>query len=257
MAFNLYSSNRMELLVEYLAMVLDQEKLPPLDSEIIIVQSQGMARFLALELAQRNRVWANGAFPFPNGFLQDLLTEVLDEELSLKKWQRGALAWRIFDVLPSLLTESSFAVLADYCQTPEKSFQLSQQISDLFDQYVLYRPEMIADWSQGNDSSWQAMLWRRLVTDIDQPHRADLFARVLATLSGNVKADLPRRISLFGISSMAPQMLNVFAALGRHVQVNLFFLNPCQEEWSQIMTRASITKAELVTEQDKEEQHLD
>lgn len=258
MAFNLYSSNRMELLVEYLSVVLEQEKLPPLDSEVIIVQSQGMARFLAMELAQRNRVWAGGAFPFPNGFLQDLFGQILGEEIALERWQRGALSWRIFDVLPSLLGEPPFAVLAEYCQSSEKSFQLSQQISDLFDQYILYRPEMIHDWSQGEGSGWQPLLWRRLAADITQPHRADLFARVLATLSGDdLTADLPRRIALFGISSMAPQMINVFAALGRHIQVNLFFLNPCQEEWSQIMTRASITKTELATGQGKEEQYLD
>jgi exodeoxyribonuclease V gamma subunit len=257
MALQLYNSNRMELLVEYLSLVLDQEKLHPLNPEIIIVQSQGMARFLALELAQRNRVWANGVFPFPNGFLEDIFGQILGEEIALQKWQRGSLAWRIFNVLPSLLGESSFAVPAAYCQSPEKSFQLSQQISDLFDQYVLYRPEMIRAWTQGQDSSWQPVLWRRLAADIAQPHRADLFARVLAALSTDFSGTLPPRISLFGISSMAPQMIDLFAALGDHTQVNLFFLNPCQEEWSQIMTRSAITKAELVTGQEKEEQYLD
>lgn len=257
MTLNLYTSNRMEVLVEYLTMVLDQEKLPPLDSEIIIVQSQGMARFLAMELAQRRGVWAGGSFPFPNAFLQDMFVRILGEDISQESWQRGSLAWRIFATLPSLLPEPGFEVLRSYCQTPEKSFQLSQQVSDLFDQYVLYRPEMIQQWSQGNDPSWQAILWRQLIKDIDEPHRAELFAMVLKRLSEGVSANLPKRIALFGLSSMAPVLIELFAALGKHIKVNVFLLNPCQVEWSQIMTHGAITKAELATGQDKETQFLE
>ncbi|MDA3786320.1 MAG: exodeoxyribonuclease V subunit gamma, partial [Deltaproteobacteria bacterium] len=63
MSFTIYTSNRMELLVEYLAQVLRRQPLPPLVPETVVVQSQGMARWLAMELARRYGVWANGSFP--------------------------------------------------------------------------------------------------------------------------------------------------------------------------------------------------
>ena len=257
MTLNLYTSNRMELLVEYLSNVLGQDKLPPLESEIIIVQSQGMARFLAMELATRNGVWAGGGFPFPNAFLQDMFGCILGAEISLDSWHRGVLSWRIFALLPSLLAEPAFEVPRSYCQTPEKTFQLSQQVSDLFDQYVLYRPEMIQQWSQGHDQTWQAVLWRQLIKESDEPHRAQLFSMVLKQLLKGIPDRLPKRIALFGLSSMAPVLIDLFAALAKHIEVNVFFLNPCQVEWSQIMTHGAITKIELATGQDKEAQFLE
>ena len=257
MAFNVYTSNRMELLVEYLSMVLEQKKLPPLESEIIIVQSQGMARFLSMELARRKRVWAGGSFPFPNAFFQDIFERTLGHPVSQEKWQRGALMWRIYTLLPSLLAKPEFAVLALYCQTPEKMFQLSQQVSHLFDQYMLGRPEMIQKWSKGEDLSWQAILWRCILEDIQQPDLTTQFVSVLAKLNENVVEDLPERVFLFGLSSMPPLMIDVFAALSAHIEVNVFFLNPCQVEWSQIMTSSTITKIEIVTGQDRETQFLE
>lgn len=257
MPLNLYTSNRMELLVEYLSHVLDQNKLSPLESEVIIVQSQGMARFLAMELAQRSGVWAGGGFPFPNAFLQDVFALVLEGETTGEAWQRSPLAWRIFTLLPSLLTTPGFEVLESYCQTPTKTFQLSQQVADLFDQYVLYRSEMIRDWTAGKDQGWQAVLWRRLLNEIASPHRADQFDAVLKKIGRGFSGKLPKRIALFGISSMAPRIIDLFAALGAHIEVNVFFLNPCEEEWSEIMAAGSITRTELTTGVDRGESFLE
>ena len=49
----LYTGNRLEILADNIAEVLDSEPLPPLEKEIILIQSRGMARWLALETAGR------------------------------------------------------------------------------------------------------------------------------------------------------------------------------------------------------------
>ncbi len=257
MTLKLHTSNRMEVLVQGLSQVVSLEKLPPLESEVIIVQSQGLARFLSMELANQHGVWAGGEFPFPNAFLQDLFGRVLAEDIGAKGWQRGPLAWRIYTLLPSLLSQPDFEVVASFCATPEKRFGLSLQVSDLFDQYVLYRPEMIARWSLGEDASWQAVLWRRLEKDIVRPHRADLFATVIRQLAKKAELQLPKRVILFGLSSMPPIMIEVFSALATRIDVHIFFLNPCQHEWSHIMTSGAITRVELATGQGREEQFLE
>lgn len=257
MTLKLHTSNRMEVLVKGLSKVVSLEKLPPLESEVIVVQSQGLARFLSMELANQHGVWAGGEFPFPNAFLQNLFSRVLGEDISGKGWQRGPLAWRIYTLLPLLLSQPGFEVVASFCATPEKQFGLSLQVSDLFDQYVLYRPEMITRWSLGEDASWQAVLWRRLEKDIAAPHRAELFANVIRQLAKKAELQLPKRVILFGLSSMPPLMIEVFSALAAHIDVHIFFLNPCQHEWSHIMTSGAITRVELATGQGREEQFLE
>ncbi|MBU0680007.1 MAG: exodeoxyribonuclease V subunit gamma [Proteobacteria bacterium] len=258
MSFTIYTSNRMELLVEYLAQVLRAQPLPPLVAETVVVQSQGMARWLAMELATRYGVWANGSFPFPNAFLRQIFAQVLGEELVLEKWQRPVLVWRIMELLPDLCRNEAFSQVAVYISTPLKTYQLAVAMADLFDQYVIYRPDFIRDWEAGGDGGWQAMLWRRLRADIDQPHRADLFERSLGLLNSDdcCLGFLPPRVSLFGISSMPPSHLEILHALGRHAEVNIFFLNPCDKEWGDIIPEATISRLERTTGLDRDAQFL-
>ena len=69
---NLHTSNRLEALLEDLAAVV-REPLPSVfQAEIIVVQSLGMGRWLALELAKGQGICANVQFPFPGRFLSDV-----------------------------------------------------------------------------------------------------------------------------------------------------------------------------------------
>lgn len=259
MSFTLYTSNRMELLVEYLAQVINRQPLPPLVPETVVVQSQGMARWLAMELAQRSGVWANGSFPFPNAFLAEVFGQVLGGEEVLDAWQRPVLAWRIMALLPGLCKEDAFSQVAAYATSPLKAYQLSAALADLFDQYVVYRPELIADWEAGGEAGfWQAILWRRLSADIDKPHRAELFGRCLARLQDEQcnLGTLPLRVSIFGISSMPARHLEILQALGGHAEVNVFFLNPCEKEWGDIIPEGVISRMERASGLDRESQFL-
>ncbi len=51
--FYSYQSNQLEILIEQLAGVLRRPLRAPLAREIVITQSNGMARWLALRLAER------------------------------------------------------------------------------------------------------------------------------------------------------------------------------------------------------------
>jgi exodeoxyribonuclease V gamma subunit len=56
---HLYTGNRLEILADKLAELLNSDPLPPLEKEIILIQSRGMARWLALKTAGRLNIWAN------------------------------------------------------------------------------------------------------------------------------------------------------------------------------------------------------
>jgi len=61
----LYTSNRLEILAEQLATVLSTPLASPMEPEIIVVQSQGMERWVSMELARHFGICANTKFPFP------------------------------------------------------------------------------------------------------------------------------------------------------------------------------------------------
>jgi exodeoxyribonuclease V gamma subunit len=64
-----YHSNRLEALLEELARFTASPLVDPFSSETIVLQSQGMARWVAQQLARRNGISTVLDFPLPASFL--------------------------------------------------------------------------------------------------------------------------------------------------------------------------------------------
>src|SRR5262245_33248456 len=161
--FNIYHSNRAEVLVAELASVVSSPPLPPLQKEIIVVQSKGMERWLIRQLGLQFGIWANGAFPFPNAMLREVFTAILEEIPAENLFSPELLAWRIQRLLPGLLDRAGFENLKVYAAEDKlglKLTQLSYRVAETLDRYTIYRPEMILRWDRGEDLHWQAQLWR-------------------------------------------------------------------------------------------------
>ena len=43
---------------------------------------------------------------------------------------------------------------------------LAARLADLFDQYAVYRPDLVLAWEHGEDDDWQAHLWRALMAQL-------------------------------------------------------------------------------------------
>ena len=240
----IFTSNRMEVLIEELAERLCEPQTSPLAPEIIVVQSRGMERWVTMELARRNGVCANVDFPFPNAFLESVFRSLSDAPDELSAFDPHVLAFRIMSILPGFLDRPDFAELQTYLAEDRnqlKLFQLSGKLAGLFDQYAVFRPDMLLRWEQGSVEAdrthrWQSQLWRALAGETPAPHRIrlkDLLPRGLRRGLGD-RSRLPERVAIFGISYLPPLYLDAFAELSHVIRVHLFLLNPCREYWAEI-----------------------
>ncbi|MCK4503827.1 MAG: exodeoxyribonuclease V subunit gamma, partial [Desulfuromonadales bacterium] len=243
MPLNIYTSNRMENLTVALAKTLARPLSAPFKPEIIVVQSRGMERWLAMELAKQFGVWANCIYPFPNAMIQQLFGLLLPELSRSATFAPEVMSWKIIDRLPELLDRQEFSPLQHYLNDDRdglKRFQLAEKIADVFDQYTMFRPQMIEAWEGGMQPSpeeeWQAALWRELTADCQGQHQGQLAAAYhLRTITNAVIPPLfPERISLFGISYLPKYHLDILAATARFSEVNLFLLSPTREYWADI-----------------------
>ncbi|SPD76253.1 Exodeoxyribonuclease V, gamma subunit [uncultured Desulfobacterium sp.] len=237
----LFTSNRLEILADQLAGVISSPLSSVFDAEIIVVQSRGMERWLSMEMALRHGVCANIRFPFPNAFINQIAQQVFSTSPEQSGFEPKMMMWRIMGILPSLLQRPGFEPLKGYLGKEHegmKLFQLSSRVADLFDQYLLFRPEMVLGWEKGMEHHWQAVLWRELIRGSNEKHRAALGKALIEVLSGPSfeLRTLPERISVFGISTLPVFHLQVFAAISRFSQVNLFLMNPCMEYWGDIFS---------------------
>jgi exodeoxyribonuclease V gamma subunit len=249
-SLHLYTGNRLETLAGSLADLLRAADASPLERSVILVQSKGMESWLSLTLAQRFGIWANFEFPFPNALIDRIITEAVeDKEESADPFGRELLTLRILTLLPELLPDPRFRPLSHFLESgPQelKGYQLARRLSHLFDQYSVYRPEMLLAWEEGQEDDWQAELWRRLVAATPHSHRA---RRQQEFLHRCAEQSLPRSlfppaIHLFGVSALPAYHIDVLVAAAAFCRVNLFLLNPCREYWFDILSPKAAARQE-------------
>ena len=235
----LYQSNRLENLFTQWRAVIAHPLADPLAAEIVVVHNQGMAQWLARQTAFAEGIAANLRFPLPGRFFWDLLHTLTDLPRQEDLFERPVLLWRISQLLPRFAGHPGFAELDGYLRDDadgRKRYQLAGRIADLFDQYMVYRPDLLIRWQQPHpDQDWQALLWRTL-TESGVPVRAQLGERFRHLLDSDSPLDLPERIHLFGISALAPVYVDILFRLGRRTEVHLFHLSPCRQYWSDLVS---------------------
>jgi exodeoxyribonuclease V gamma subunit len=261
--------NRLEVLTDRLAQVIGSPLDDPFEPECVIVQSQGMARYLSLELARRWNICANMSFRFPVVFFYDLFRLLLKDTPEEYPFAKEKMVWELMDLLPGFAEQSQGGPVAGYLSDGRdlKMYQLAEKIAYHFDQYLIFRPDMIKAWEQGKTvlsdnkhERWQSFLWRELVGRIGcDDHRASLTQRSLDRLGtlDSLPKGFPQRISVFGISSLPPMYMNILSALGQHIPVDLYLLSPCSEYWADIVSLKE--KARLAVKQnvDVDAEHVE
>ncbi len=256
-------SNRMEELVNPLAQLLAMPVANPLTPDVIMVQHQGMQHWLSMELAKHpeRQVAMNLSYPLPAAQMWSLIRNILGSkevpEQSL--YQREVMVWRLYELLADreVIEDEAFAEPNRYWQQQSerqqapRRFELAGEVADLFEQYLLYRPDWVEAWDGGEGEHWQARLWRYLSAGEPQ-HPVRLIRRAHERLSRPAES-LPERLFLFGINSLPPVWLDFIRALSDHagVDFHILCLNPSDEYWGDLVSdkQAARQRANWVQEQ--------
>lgn len=273
----LVHGNRAEQLRDVLCTWLRQVPLAPLEDEVILVHSNGIAQWLRLALAEDaagDGIAAALDFSLPSRFLWGMYRAVLGQTAVPEQspLDKPRLIWRLMRLLPSVLDQPIYAVLRQFLARDDdlrKRFQLAGRLADLLDQYQVYRADWLAAWMRHEDvwidgggqahslpadQLWQAALWRALIADVGRgegavsPGRAfvhDAFmAHVLDSASDLRPAGVPRRVLVFGVSAMPRQALEALAALARWSQILVCVHNPCKHYWADIVPDKDLLRAQ-------------
>ena len=154
--FNIFTGNRLENLAELLAETIDEPLASPLTPELIVLQSKGMEQWLSMEITQKKGICANFLFSFSNIFFYNLCKKIIPYIPVNPLFKTDLLTFTIMKLLPSCLDSSfgssDFATLERYLGDKNdflKLFQISEKIAGIFQQYIIFRPEMIIKWEKG------------------------------------------------------------------------------------------------------------
>jgi exodeoxyribonuclease V gamma subunit len=244
---HLYAAGAARPLAQRLAALLVEE--PPFDpmaSEWLAVPSDGMRRWLRLELARHlgnsgparaDGVAANLVPAYPGTLRASVLAAGRDDPDD-DPWRIDRMVWAVLSVLERSSTGAGLNGLV--ALPPGASlFGRARRVADLFDRYHLHRPEMIRSWAEGElvdgrgesierHTAWQANLWRAVRDEIGEPSPPERLPGLLEGVrDGSLLLDLPDRLLLFGFTLLPGEgFLPLVGAVAARRDVHLFLLQP-------------------------------
>jgi exodeoxyribonuclease V gamma subunit len=160
----------MEYLMDALASVLKDPLEDPFLFEWIVIQSRGMRQWISIELAKNLGICANIKYCFPR--------EIIERFSNDNQSDVSFVFWKIMGLLLELINDKkyagSFKSIKNYLEDDHagvKLYQLTTRIADLFDDYRIYRPDILAKWQnkipEGMDKydflKWQPVLFNKLI----------------------------------------------------------------------------------------------
>ena len=273
--FHLYQSNKVEVLLAQLIRLLLSQQVGPLQPQTVVVENPGLAHWLKMQLANSLGIAANIEFPMPSRFFWQVQRTLQPDLADESVFSKDTLSWLVLECLqdPDIINRECFQLLRNYLnqnaadgahgdsinsssnfeinqQQALTLFQLAQTIADLYDQYLVYRPDWIANWEKQiyefDDSSlgehqWQGELWWEIIQKVQAKglpvtHRASLLQDFLQVLQGpqNVN-ELPENVIFFGFSTLPKHQVEALSLLSSHMDVHILTPNPCEHYWGDIV----------------------
>ncbi len=246
-------SQSLSILAKRLASTLEQSASDdPFVPQTIIVPNLDTARWLKLFLAENSGFAGNLECILPAEWQWEQVRKLWPGLPGLLPSDPAPMKWTLFELLLDDQIRASFPVLDRYIAArpddvkEEAVLHLAAQISSVFDQYLVYRPEMLIRWQNGKTGSgneeWQAELWQILhqtwkKKSTQSLNRAELFQKTFRAIEqGNIKTD--EYLFVFNAGLVPMSVIQMIKAAGDRTEINVYHL--------QLVTTFEGNKNELI-----------
>ena len=265
-------SNRTEALLAAFVRNMQQERQSEglFEPVRVVVPNRNVETYLRLGVARACGIAANLQVTFLRRLLASVAEQAIPNGRAVDARQiEGHLLALFHD--EDFLKQPELAPVRDYLfagggvrdAVDRRRCQLAFRLGPLFEEYATSRAEMVKTWETGTSlgddrlfaatEAWQRALWLAIFGPAGRIARRsqaegvtwlridELLAR--AEAQGKLAAEgLGPRLHLFGVSYAAPAYHRMLAALGRHIEVHLYTLNPCREFWEDVETTSEVRR---------------
>ncbi len=261
-------SEQADTLVSMLSELVAEPLDDPMTPEVVSVPTRGIERWLTQRLSARlgasaggqDGVCANIDFPFPGTLVNMALALAAGTDPDADPWMPQRAVWPLMEVVEAHFEEPWLTPLAQHMRNSgtvegSKRFSSIRHVADLFDRYAVHRPDMLQRWAAGSseedEPEWQVELWRRLRDRIARPSPAERLLDACGRLRNEPELlDLPRRLSLFGLTRLPASYLDVLEAMAAVRDVHLFLLHPSPVLWERLEGSVGPSSRSVLRSQD-------
>ncbi|WP_234571740.1 exodeoxyribonuclease V subunit gamma [Rhodohalobacter sp. 614A] len=216
----------------------------PFVSQKVMVPNLDTARWFKLFAAQQNGIAANLECILPAEWFWRQIRKIYPDLPDLLPSDLQPMKWALFELLSDVHSRTKFEILDRYIKSqPEErktqaTFQLAGQIASVFDEYLVYRPEMILRWQRGRsgkaDEKWQSELWRLLNDfwkksgDGDLKNRAELYEEVMRAFSKK-ELDVDDSLYILNPGLLPLPIVNMLKKTGEQSEVFVYQISVSKE----------------------------
>ena len=265
-------SNRTEELLAALAGAVREERARrgPWPAIELVVPNRSVEAYVKLGLAEALGLAANLRVAFLRGLLAELVESALPgQRLGDALSTQARLLALLHD--EELLSRPALAEVRQYIlggtsadAIDRRRCQLAAEVSALFEEYAVSRPELLRGWSSGGRrptspppeaastiEMWQRELWLELFGAAPGSERRELtlseLVQAIATDNKESGQSLAaalrgRSLHVFGVSYVGRAYHAALSAIARHAEVHVYTLNPCREFWEDVETTGELRR---------------
>jgi len=219
----------------------------------VIVPNMDLAQWLKVHKAEMDGISANIRFELPAAFLKNLFIN-RHPNGSKNLLDKNELRWMIFTLLGDAVQygrhPNEWMNLVNWIERGSSSieqnvlrWELSEQIADVYDQYILFRPDWLESWSpttfvksvqtdlpeMDELNKWQPSLWTALRKRWPKVFtRSELLLELIESLRTGHSIEsylLPKTVHVFGLTTLSGAMTEALILLSRHVDIHWYQLN--------------------------------
>lgn len=266
---NITQSQRIDLLFAAMQDFFAAHPVGVLEAQQVIVPSHGVGVWLRYQLASKQGISARLNTDFFGTYQWTLFRRVLGSNIPrTAPFARQVIQWKLFAYFMAVLNDPVqyqaattmlkplFERLQDKPRTQQRLlWKMSEQIAQVFANYVLYRPQWLEQWGRGQhldqlapleaDSpdwllaryaeteQWQQFLWQTLFSEDFANHQA-IRRRFWQILEKNPdkRKILPHSLTIFTVLQLPPSEFNFLKQLARYIDIQFLHYNPSQEYWA-------------------------
>jgi exodeoxyribonuclease V gamma subunit len=245
MSMEIFESSSFETLWEQFEKQISSPLTRPLATDEVVVPASGWESYIKRRLTDSRGCWAQFNFATLGGWVNRSLSQWLPGGIAASR-DSDTFAWTIASQLPQLIDDPDFDSVRRYLKSDgdaaetRRLIDLSRQIGGLFDQYTLYRPELLDAWNAGNDwtsdrqspkhARWQRKLWRAIGGIGSSQSVAALIDQMSAVMQSKMPP-LPERVNVWICGGLPPVHLQFLNAIGEATQIYLYVLSPSYTCW--------------------------
>lgn len=238
-----YRSNSLELFIKLIINIISSDSISdPMKSEVILVDHKIVEQYIEIKLTKYFGVTANINFMNIVSFIHQIFVNILNPTFNIQHFSKDFIFWKFMGFLPELCIHKNCAVIQQYLYHDlyqQKLGQLSEQLSNLFAEYLIYRSDWLDYWSvkktidniDVENQLWQSEIWNSFLKSIDHSYqKLKSWNHCINLIQKNIKIidydKLPKRIFIYVGMSIPPIYWKILNLLSYRINIYIWFISP-------------------------------